>query len=582
MRGLEKTKIFLDNPDEIIKFYNAPIEDFYRGSFVFVGKQQDFSNKFKSDLLYFLVEVERVIKATFNTDLGLYNANLKQFKKMFPNISGNIFDIQTENDLLIFGDLLKTSRNINAHSIGSLDDYHIFKRDFSGLKKQKTFNPKIKYLTDDNKLTVAGFVFVIINMGRAQSIKTLTTKNNDFGLISKGVSGIDDGEYFAENISNVNWETKVRDDDKKTLEGAIFGDLLEEAKTEKPNCYELLIGGEDSYYEHKYYVDIDHNRIFVHKNTLSDVLYENDFELKIEDEKLFIELANQYPPFVFVDLLYKLNINVFDKEAYEYITDKKRWNLYSKPMYSKFYVDKNLDILLADKTRSDLRINSNVCNGALHAIFMKLEKLIIKFYQIDLKEIRYSKLSDLLRRVSADQELCRRSQIIRNLVSHGYNFGEHIFIDGQIIKHDLASSVKLMCDLIDFFESQNETIAYALKKDVSSLLINQMLAIRTKLFIRESIIFIRDYPKSQNIDELKKKERFFDNCSISPKEFAELNKKVGGNLRCISISSKKFETKLMLLNNVSGRSYLDNLLHKSSQSIIDETDDGVIQYITIA
>jgi len=581
MKGLEKTKVFLENPDDVIKFYNSSAESFYRGSFVFVDNRQDFTNKFKSDLLYFLVETERVIKATFNTSLGLYNADLELFKKMFPNITENIFNINCEKDLIAFGSFLKTVRNINAHSICSLEDFRIFKSDFSSLKKQKNLNPNVKYLTDDDKLTLAGFIFIIVNLGRAQSIKSITTKNKDIGLITSGVSGIDDGESFVKEVSHVDWEIKIREANERTLEGAVFGNLLEKAKTDDPLCFELLVGGEDSYYEHKYYANIGQNRIYVHKNTLSDVLYEEDFDLRISDTKHFIELSNQYPPFLFVDLLYKLNISIFDENAYMHIVDANNWWLYSKPMYAKFYVDKNLDILLADKSKSDLRISSNVCNGALHAIFMKLEKLIIKYYRISLKNIKYSKLSDLLRRISADNTLIKKAQIIRNFVSHGYNFGEHFYVDGQIVKHDLENSIELMIGLIDFFEKQNELISYALKRDIARLLINQMLSIKDKLFVKESITFIRSYPNITNIDELKKKERFFNNSSISPSIFAELNKRTGGDLRCILIKSEKLGVNLMLVNNNDGRNYLKFLLLKTGLLIAEETDDGVLKYVTL-
>lgn len=580
MKGLEKTKLFLDNQNDIIKFFNSSAENFYRGQFIFIGKPLDFANKFKSDLLYFLVETERVIKATFNSTLNLVGVNLEHFRKMFPNIVDNIFCIKNENDLLRFGNILKVFRNINAHSICSFKDYKVFKSDFSGLEKQKVFNPRIQYFTDDHRLSVAGLAFIIINMGRDRSIKSLTTKNGDIGLITMGKSGIDDGEKFVEKISHVNWEIKIRDDDKKTIEGAVFGNLLEKTKKDFPFCHELLIGGED-FYEHKYYATIGPNRIYVHASTLSDVLYEKDFDLQIKDTKHFMELSNQYPPFIFVDLLYKLNITCFDKKAYEKITNDGCWELYSKPMYSKFYIDKNIDILLADKSKADLRINSNVCNGALYAIFLKLEKLIIKFYKIDLRQIKYSKIGNLLKDIDASPDLARKTQIIRNMVSHGYNFGEHIYIDGQIVEHNLDSSLKLIIDLIEFFEKENNIIANALKNDASSLLINQMLAIKTKLFIRESITFITNYPNITNIGELKKKEKFYNNSSISPKDFAELNEKVNGDLRCILVTSKKFETKLALINNEKGNALLQELLNKTNQSIIQEQNDGVVRYIVI-
>lgn len=579
MKGLEKRKLILKKFSDLVVFYNSSAEEFYRGAFVVIDGN-DFSNKFKSDLLYFMVEFERVIKATFHSDIDLQNIELKKFKQMFPNLCNGIFEINNNDDVRMLGKILKVFRNINAHSLSSMSDYTIFKKDYSGLKTQPALIKYIKYLTDNGELTVAGMVFIIMNLGRSQSIKSLTSKDEKFGLLSKGFYTKDDGIDFVNNISHVDWEIKIRDDNKKAIPSAIFGDFLKKATSKQRGYYELQLGSDDNF-DVSLGVKIQNNTIVVGAHSLTNVFYPQEYSLKIIDKKHFIELANQFPMFVFVDLLYKLNIKQFDKKAYEGLMQEKNWQFYSKLMYPKFYSDKNIDILFADKKVADLRLNSSVCNGALLAIFMKLEKLIIKNYNIDLRTISYSRIGELLKKIGAPESLTFRIQTLRNLVSHGYILGEYAINQGLFIKHDLPSVINQLCDLLDYFESNNKTIHRCLCNDVSLLFINQLLSVKTKLYSSESIKFIDEYPHSTNIDELKKKALFYDNSSYSVDIFEKLNKKVFGDYRCIKINLKGLDVDLLLVNNETGNQKLTELLIKTKFKIAKENNDGVFRYLTL-
>lgn len=580
MKTLEKRKINTLDIEDVIEFYNSSAEEFYRGAFIFMN-EKDFANKFKSDLLYLMVEYERVIKTSFHTNRYLENINLKRFKQMFPNLCTGIFKINTYDDAKKLGVILNYFRNLNAHSIPSFLDFKVFKEDFSGLKKQPVLNNKIRYLTDNDKLTVAGLIFIIMNLGRAQSVKSLTTKDEKFGLISKGTMGEkDDGTYFVNNISHVDWEIKIRDDDKKSIPGAIFGDLLEKARTEQNWRYALQIG-KDEYFDMKLEAKITSDMIVVSRKSLTNVFYSKEYTLKVIDKDHFIELANQFPSFIFVDLLYKLGITQFDQKTYEKLVLEKNWNLYSKLMYPKFYSDKNIDILLADRKMADLRINSNVCNGALQAIFMKLEKQIIRNCNIDLKNMSYSRLVDLFSQIGVPRQLTIKIQTLRNLVSHGYIIGEYTYAYDEYTVYDLTSVCSRLCELLDFFKTYNETIFNFLSQDISLLFINQMLSVKTKLYIRESLTYINNYPNSTNIDELKKKSAFFDNSSYPVTLFKDLNKKVNGILRAIKIKLKGLDVDLVVLNNIPGKLAIDTLLSKTQSTIVDDTNDGVYRYLTL-
>lgn len=580
MKKTDKKRFNISIYNELIAFYNSPAEDFYKSNIVIYSNQFDTANKLKSDLLYFLVEFERVIKATFHSSLGLEEIDLDLFKKMFPNICEEIFKIKNSQDLIDLGRVLKSFRNLNAHALPSYFDYQVFKFDFSALSKQKTFISDIEYLTFDNKLTMAGFIFIIANLGRAQSIKSLTTKDHNIGLITCGNIDVDSGNTFVGSVSRVDWEIKIREDNKKTISEAVFGNLLPKALTDTDYSFKLLIGNEDIF-DVNLDVKIDKDYILVYKNSLSSVFYQKPYRLIIKDKKGFIELANQFPPFVFIDLLYKLNISTFSKQIYKNIVEEKHWNLYSKLMYPKFYSDKNIDILLADKSKSDLRVNSSVCNGALHAVFMKLERLIIKNYKIDLHKVNYSRIGDLLSEIGVNKKLAYHIQIIRNLVSHGYILGEHVYTNDDFDDYNLERVIDFLVELVAFFKKNNQEVYRCLSNDISLLFINQMLSMKTKLYIRESITYLENYPESTNLEELKKKSHFFDNSSYTPELFTQLNQIIDGDLRCIKITLKGLDVDLILMNNEKGLVSLDKLIQKSKTKITNDRNDGVFRYITL-
>lgn len=574
----EKRLIDLMDENGCFEFYNSPAEDFYRGKITPIDRAPDFANKFKSDLLYCLVEFERVIEATFNSHLDLTNVELIKFKEMFPNVC-KMFSLRDKEDLTKLGCVVMNYRNINAHSMPAMRDFDIFKIDYTFLKKEKVFNNQIKYLLNDNTLTVAGFVFIILNFVREESIKALTTKNKHVGYISCGKRTIDGGSQFVSEISNVNWEIKIRDDNFNTIDGSVFGSLLSSVKTITPGYYEWTFG-EDDNYSIFLKTKISYDTIEVFNGSLTNTYYSNKYVLQIKDKNHFCELANQFPAFIFVDLLYKLGVTCFDLKTYKQIVGEK-YDYYKKLMYPKFYSDKNIGILFASEKESDIRINSNVCNGALMAIFMRLEKSIVKFYKIDLKSFAFTRVQNLLTQIGFPEKELSIISVFRNLVLHGAIFNECLYKNNTIFQHSIDNSINCLMVLLEFFKKENQDVYKALQNDIANLFVNQTLTVKTKLYVRESINFIMTYPNQMDLTELKKKARFYDNSSLEPSKFAVLNKMTERNPQCTKVICEKFPTELMLINNDGGNDLLTILLDKTNYKIQEEYTDGVIRYVKI-
>lgn len=583
MKWEDKKRINIHDDEDMYQLLNSPASNFYAGAFYFVN-YADFTNKIKADLLYFIEEFERVIRASFNSSLYLYDIDIKLFEKMYPNFSNNIFKIKDSVDVKRAGEMLGIFRRINAHSIPSIDDIEFLRRIDAigcGLQSQQVLNPNIKYIAYNGELSFAGLIFIILNLGREKSIESLTKKNQVIGLISCGSFKVDDGNQFVKDISKVDLTIPIREDNKESVASSVIGNMIHKFSCGLDNryTYELLKGGE--IYQNKIDAIITNANVFIKCGSLTNIYYENSFDLKITDKDHFVELSNQFPPFIFVDLLYKLGIQKFDNDAYKFITETKNWDRFSKLRYPKFYVDKNIDILLADEKHSDIRFNSNVCNGSMVAIFLRLEKSIIKFNHINIGEFGYSRVHRLLEEIGCPKYLCEQTRLIRNLVSHCAIIGEYCVSINQTYQFTFENIISYLMDLLDFFKIYDQLDVYdALKKDISGLFIGQIISIRAKLFSQETVKLLQSYPNIQNIQELKAKRRFYDNTSYNIEIFNTLNRIVLGEPRIIALSIKEFDFDLILNINEKNVDLLNNFIKRNHLIVSDDVTNGVIRRIS--
>ena len=578
MEGYAKTVIDVKTEEGCITLFNTSAYDFYRGKFTTIN-DVDYINTLKANILFMLVEFERVMKGCFGANILLDKVDAQLFRQMYPNFSNNIFSIKTEEDLKRVGKILSSFRNVNAHAIPAFDDYWVFENDFSSLSNQKRAHPKINYLTDDGLLTLGGLIFIALNLARDRSIKTYVNKDRRIGYLTCGRLSTDDGVWFVNQISKVNLELQIRNDNKTDLVPAIFGTYTD-SLTKEDDIYELIIGTGDDITIHLSTRVID-NKIEVAQHSLTNVFYEDDYCLIVEDKKHFLELANQFPAFTFVDLLYKLKVSVFDESAYLRLINDPNWKRYEKLKYAKFYVDKNIDILIADDTQADIRMNSNVCNSSIEVVFMRLEKLIIKFNNIDIRKLAYSRLTHLLALIDAPKSLIASVRLLRNSVFHGQTHNEYLYTGDGLYQYTLEFAIQVLCDLVVFFKKHNRNIYEALCKDISIMFISPMLSIKTKLFIGETIKFVNTYPICDNHDELVKKHNFYCHSSCDSKAFAKLNKLVFDKPRYMQISCDEFDTYLIFSCKQEGWDLFNNFIDKNGFKITESSTDGVVLYKTI-
>ena len=301
--GIKRNDKTIEN---IYDFLNASARAFYDDKLYFSTKKFPFI--FKGSLLKSLNEIERVIFGTFNCDIFMKYADYSKLSAMFPH-GLELFNVKNQNDIIRVGRFFDILRNANAHAFCDDSDFVIFDYDFSNLELETRFDNNVRYWGKSG-LTIAGLIFIVMNFLREESLASLTKADILFGIISKGKAEIDKGFRFVEEISHVNLTIPIRTIQKSDVLSSVLAEYASES--DDSGSFLVKVGADKAY---KFYVKGTYlnDVLFVEKASISKVFYKDDYFLHVVDKEDFVELANQFPCFAFVDLLYLLDVRTFDK-----------------------------------------------------------------------------------------------------------------------------------------------------------------------------------------------------------------------------------------------------------------------------
>lgn len=569
----EKTLFDFNNLEEIYSFLNMSVCYFYENG-IYVINKPDYCNFMKGTILELTVGIERILNATFMKGFDLSSANSEQLKTMFPNAC-EIFDIDKGDNKAKMGAFLNDVRNINAHSIPSLDDYKMFDDDFSRLSKQPTINKNINYLTEEGHLSIAGFIYIVINFIREQSLTRFMKSDKTISYILLDENNNIDCSTFVESVSKVNLETPIRISKGDTVASSVLGDFYNNV-----DCSSLdIVLGDNESTDFNVKGLINGNTIFIKEGSLTRVFYSEDYCLNVEDVDDFIYYSNQLPPFAFVDLLYKLGIKQFSNKTSVLIQEK--WPLYSKLGYPKFYIDKNIDILLLDSNVSDYRVVSNTVSSSVMSLMMRLEKTLLMVFELKIDKRTYTRINSLLRRVSAPEEVVKSVTVLRNFAMHGYIFGESCYFLGEHYDYSLDFAITTLYHLLRFFKKTDKHAYEYTSKDVARMFINRVIALKTNNLIRDSLKYINDYPNITNQTDLHVKNEFISHSIYDFGVFAKLNHLAGQGTRLFSVEIDGQEDKLYLRHGEDDKETINNFCQKHGFRIEVISKDGVVEYIKL-
>lgn len=492
---------------DVYDFLNIPAIDFYSGSIAF--DDPNYPMVIKGLLLQCLNHVERTLKGKFNCDLFLrgINNNNRALKQMFP-VGCHVL---MKEDI---GEILNSLRNINAHARLSEKDLLFFKKKsfLNELYNLPRINDGIKTVLKGSVLTMGGLITLIMLFLRKESIELVGKRSKTIDLITSGRTDFHNASRFIELVSKTNLETPIREKCGDTIISSIFGEYENKIKKEN-DSFTLEFGtSKNPLFRLEMTIDEMNNVIHVKKGSLTKTYYNADYTLKIEDKDAFIETASMFPPFELIDLLFEKNIMVFGKNTRDEIIDKK--SFYGKLNYPKFYVDKNIHVLLLPPTNSDFRIVSSLITVGLIDFFLKFEEDTYREYHFE-KE-GYSKVYDAFSLVGYSDELIEKLIVLRNFAMHGYVFNEYQIRNNVLYQYNFDFVVDTLRDALVELKEKNKNLLEKAQDNIEIHIIRPLLNGKYSKIIEYSLDALQGHPEfNPNEQSVKNKmlyvlSSFFD------------------------------------------------------------------------
>lgn len=552
--------------EEAIKLLNTSARSFYNGEHTY--RDKEYPIILKAAIQTGFVDLERVLRGTFGSGLHMDNADQATLEAMFPNACKRMFNLGGPNGIRGLGFLLDDLRNINSHAILSDKDRKLFDRSFAFLREERVFNKNICYFTDE--ITLAGVIYILLNFLRAQSIKTLIKKDYVFALISCGFYKYDEGELFVANISHVDLEIGIRKTKGEDLPGAIFGEyagIMERNGGE----FQVKIGDElHPTYDMKGF--LEGKTITIKQGSLSKTFYEKDYTLTVEEKDGFIELSNQLPPFVLIDYLYEQGITVFNVTAYNQALNQ--WQLISKLNLPKFYVDKNLKILLMPNTISDFRLMSGIVSDGLQKIFLLIEDYIYAQKNIEMQS-GFSSILEAIKGVDADKELSLNVALLRNMVSHGYILDECFIFKKRTTEYSISFIIRVLKDMLALFKKQDVAMYEFFGNAINKHLTDTIVVGKYRQASKFCLSLMETYPEYDR-KEYEIKAAFVEHSMMDVTRFNCLLIDSYKTQRVIRLSIESIPKTQYLLESNEARIAIEDFCVMNQFEVYYKEDNGIV------
>ena len=565
-------KYNLKRKNDAIEFLNTKALDFYQGKIEFIDNKDKY--KIRASFLKALITIERTIRGTFNCDLSLCSVDISLFKKMFSNVCDNLFTINSKEDLKFLSDILISFRNLNAHFYIDKEDKAVLEQDFRFLEnKGIKLNSNIHY-TKNNKITIAGIVFLLANFLRFSTIKELNKIESFISLIICGdfTETLEETyitDEFITKISKINLETPIRQKGGKNIIDSIFGEYMDSVIL-KESSFSLIIGKE-KYPTFKVTGSYNGTRFIVEKGSLTRTFYKNKYCLLIKDKEHFIELSNKLPVMGLIDFLYLSKIEEFNNIVYSKITEDQNFKSLLKINEPKLYSDKKIELLILKSEASDFRHTSSVLTTNIIQLFLNLEEHIYRKEGIKTYN-HYSTIHDALDQIGVPSNIISEIKYLRNFCAHGYMIDDYMSYGLETKKFSLMFIVETLKILSKNLEIHNYDIYYVFSKLVCSLIINSLIGIKYSQINNETLNVLSRYP-NYNQDELKKRSLYVKNSFFNINIF---NNIVSPNLdthRIIKLVVEGIEEELYLYETDDSynliNSFCNSFLFICNQTVLD-------------
>ena len=556
-----------ESTKDIIRFLNSKARDFYQSKHTF--KSSNYESYFKANLQVAMVDIERTIRGTFGCDIFMKYADADFIKQLFPNAYTNVFRVRDDHDFKMMGRALETLRNINSHAELTERDYAFFDYDYSFLEFEPKMNASLKYF--DGEITIAGVIYIVSNMLREQSLSNLVKSDYLFSLIISGEYEYDDGSNFVKKISHVNLEIPIRKEVGSTVQESIFGDYKKYTSINGDE-FDLTIGSQ-KYPTTRIAGICNNNEVLIKQNSLSRIFYDKDYHLKIEYVDGFIELSNKLPPFALIDYLYASSIDSFGLEQYKKLT--KNINMISKLNYPKFYVNKNVGVILLPETISDFTMLSALFSDSILKYLLLLEAYIYKEREFEKSMSGLSSIGYALHGVNVPQELIVDIKFLRNFVAHGYILNESLLYDGQAKRYTIEFALECLTELVTYFYENDQQLYIFSKKFLGMLFVEKLVNAKYKKAFNLSHDIAKTYPK-YDAKDLLIKNHFIDHSYMEITILNGINELIGGGVYVLKVHISKLDGCLFFKNTDIDCDMLNDMCERCNLNVEKEEDEGIV------
>lgn len=300
----------------------------------------------------YLSNLERLFKGVFGQELHLEGTKeqYELFKKVFPIVGAAMEKSFGLKGFSGFCGKLAAIRSTCLHAFSDISDM-TESIDGKFMRNIPNWNYlDLPYVVEGNKLTLAGLLAILLCMGNKEMVSN---------LMASGIAPLigriplwHDYKFARGKNYSLEMEQHLHNDLDHEIRMVHGNDVFSSIWGEyafrlvgKPEDFQYFSGpkGKPSIYRvHGFW---NGKKLTIQKGSYYHVYFSNDYVLEIADEDFFIECANQVPPFLFVAYLYRKGVKKFTQASLSE-DDKK---LFPKLNKAKFYVDKNIHIILLGK-----------------------------------------------------------------------------------------------------------------------------------------------------------------------------------------------------------------------------------------
>ena len=431
----------------------------------------------------YLSNLERLFKGVFGQELQLEGTKdqYELFKKVFPVVGRAVDKSFGLEGFPGFCGKLAGIRSTCMHAFAKVSAM-TESIDATFMRNIPNWNYReLPHVVDGNKLTLAGMLAILLCMGNKEMVAQLMASGispfvgriplwNDY----KFARGKDYPVTLEQRLGN-DFEHEIRAIKGDDVYSSIWGEYAFRLKG-TPDEFQYYSQPKGALYRAR--GSWKDGKLTIQKGSNYHVYFAEEYELEIADEAYFIECANQVPPFLFVAYLYRKGVRRFDRNSLSE-DDKK---LFPKLNKAKFYVDKNIHVILLGKAVSDQRmVYQGAVSQALYAILNLEWNLRIRHREEIERFSKYSTIKESLQVAGVEQGLIEDTLFLRNFFAHGSIFGDYVgMTDTSFRRIELLDCIDVFKRLVIALRESDPEVAESLQEDVKMRMAEQLVDMKFK------------------------------------------------------------------------------------------------------